>query len=173
MKIRTLAALALAAFWTAAGAHDYMGMEPLIVDAKEIVGVTTADGETVKILLRTGHTAGQYTAFSTAFADQASTRLHKHDWHDEAFYVVRGSFSVVNGDKNVRHTVTEDSMVFTPRGTLHAWTALEPDSKFIVIYTPGGWDQFAGAAMRLTEEQRNDEAFMDEFLLSHDVIYVE
>ena len=171
MKIRILLAFVLTAIWAATGAHDYMGMEPLIVDAKEIEGITNDDGETIKILLRTEDTAGQYTVFSDTFAARTSVGLHKHDWHDEAFYVIRGSYSVVNGDENVRHTVTEDTIVFTPRGTVHAWTALEPDSKFLVIYTPGGWDHFFEAVGQLTDEQRDDAEFMDEFLLSYDEIY--
>lgn len=171
MRIPTLLAIALTLSWAAASAHDYLGMEPLIVDAKEIEGVTNEDGETIKILLRTQDTAGQYTVFSDQFADRTSVGLHKHDWHDEAFYVIRGSYSVINGDENVRHTVTEDTIVFTPRGTVHSWTALEPDSKFLVIYTPGGWDHFFEAVNQLTEEQRNDAEFMDAFLLSYDEIY--
>ena len=157
MNARTLLAFALTVYWTAASAHDYMGMEPLIVDAKEIEGVTNEDGETIKILLRTEDTAGQYTVFSDTFADQTSVGLHKHDWHDEAFYVIRGSYSVVNGDENVRHTVTEDTIVFTPRGTVHAWTALEPDSKFLVILHPRGMGSLLrgrGAIDRRTAQRR-------------------
>ena len=171
MKTRTVLAIALAVSWATASARDYMGMEPIIVDAKEIEGVTSESGETIKILLRAEDTAGQYTVISDRFADQTSVGLHKHDWHDEAFYVIRGSYSIVNGDENVRHTVTEDTMVFTPRGTVHAWTALEPDSKFILIYTPGGWEHYFESVGQLTEEQRNDEEFMEEYRLSYDSIY--
>ena len=173
MNIRTLLAIALTISWTAASARDYMGMEPLIVDAKEMEGITNENEETINILLRAADTAGQYSVFTDVFAGQTSVGLHKHDWHDEAFYVIRGSYSIVNGDENVRHTVTEDTMVFTPRGTVHAWTALEPDSKILVIYTPGGWENFSDAIGQLTEEQRNDEEFMDEFRLSYDVINLE
>ena len=62
MKFRILLAFVLTAPWAAAGAHDYMGMEPLIVDAKEIEGITNEDGETIKILLRTEDTAAPYAA---------------------------------------------------------------------------------------------------------------
>ena len=118
MKTRTVLAIALAVSWATASARDYMGMEPIIVDAKEIEGVTSESGETIKILLR-----------------------------------------------------AEDTMVFTPRGTVHAWTALEPDSKFILIYTPGGWEHYFESVGQLTEEQRNDEEFMEEYRLSYDSIY--
>ena len=61
MKTRTVLAIALAVSWATASARDYMGMEPIIVDAKEIEGVTSESGETIKILLRAEDTAGQYT----------------------------------------------------------------------------------------------------------------
>ena len=46
-----------------------------------------------------------------------------------------------------------------------------PDSKFIVIYTPGGWDHFIEAWYELTDEQKADEAFVTEFLESYDEYY--
>ena len=149
-------------------ARDYLGMEPKIIDAKKIEGVTNPEGETIKILLGTEDTAGQYTLFSDEFADITSIPMHKHDWHDEVFYVIRGKYEVINGDENNKTLVDEDSVVFTPRGTTHAWKALEPNSKILVFYTPGGWEHFFEAVIKLTPEQREDKAFMAEFLNSYD-----
>lgn len=169
MRLFTVAiVLTLTLASTQLTAHDYMGMEPVIIDAKLLEGVTNEDGETIKILLGTEETAGQYTLFSDSFADKTEVGLHKHDWHDEAFYVIKGSFEVINGDENEKHVVTADSVVFTPRGTKHYWKALEPDSKFLVIYTPGGWEHFFEAVTNLTPEQLEDKEFMEEFMISYD-----
>jgi hypothetical protein len=75
---------------------------------------------------------------------------------------------VVNGNEHQKVVVDEDTVVFTPRGTIHSWTALEADSKFLVVYTPGGWEHFYEAVRALTPKQREDEEFMEEFMLSYD-----
>ena len=170
MRTRTLLSIALAVSWATASARDYMGMEPVIVDAKEIEGVTNASGETIKILLRADDTAGQYTVISDEFADQTSVGLHKHDWHDEGFYVIRGSYSISQpGDENVgiRHARIEVSLLDGTHPRLTRWNRQQVH----LIYTPGGWEHYFEAAGQLTEEQRNDEEFMAEFRLSYDAIY--
>lgn len=152
-------------------ARDYMGMEPKVLKEADAPDYTNPEGETIKMLLQVHETAGQFTMFSDTFKDQTSVDPHHHKWHDEAFYVIRGSFIVSNGDLEETQIVTADTVVWTPRGTEHTWTANEPDSKFLVVYTPGGWDEFIEAWYALSDEQKEDEAFVDEFLQSYDEIY--
>lgn len=149
-------------------ARDYMNMEPKIMTEAEAPDYTNDVGESIKMLLQVHETAGQFTMFTDTFQDKTTVGAHHHNWHDETFYVIRGSFEIANGDLEDKQIVTEGTVVFTPRGTEHTWTANEPDSKVLVVYTPGGWDQFIDAWYQLTDEQKEDEAFVDEFLKSYD-----
>jgi len=151
--------------------RDYMDMKPIILEEKNAPDYTNAQGETIKMLLKAHDTAGQYTMFSDTFKDTTAVPLHEHQWHDEAFYVVRGSYEIVNGNPDEIEIVSAGTVVFAPRGTLHKWTAVEPDSKFLVVYTPGGWDHFREAWENVDAEKKKDEAFVKEFLESYDEYY--
>jgi quercetin dioxygenase-like cupin family protein len=159
---------------TVALARNYMDMEPKIIDEADVVTEAEAiesdeeQDQIIRILLGTEDTAGQYTMFSDTFKEKGGkVPAHTHDWHDEAFYVTRGQFKIVNGDMGER-TVGPNTLVFTPRGSVHAWESLEDDSHFVVFYTPGGWEHFYQAVRKLTPEQREDEAFMEGFMSSYD-----
>lgn len=158
--------------WT----REYMGMEPLIVRESDI-HVPGAEGiesdeesnqQILRVLLGTEETAGQFTMFSDVFP-RAGGKVppHRHNWHDETFYVIRGSFRALNGDMGAE-VVGPNTVVFTPRGQLHEWESLEDDSKFLVFYTPGGWEHYYNAVRELSEEQRADEEFMRQFQESYD-----
>ena len=157
--------------WT----REYMGMEPLIVresdirvEAEAIEEITDANVQILKVLLGTEETAGQFTMFSDVFPlAGGKVPPHTHNWHDETFYVIRGSFRALNGDMGT-HVVGANTVVFTPRGQLHEWESLEDDSKFLVFYTPGGWEHYYNAVRELTDEQRADDEFMKNFQESYD-----
>lgn len=156
--------------------REYMGMVPLIISESdiEVPGAETIEGsddsnrQVLRILLGTDDTAGQFTMFSDIFPT-AGGRVppHMHNWHDEVFYVTRGSFRVTNGDLGTQ-IVGANSVVFSPRGQLHEWESMEDDSKFVVFYTPGGWEHYYNAVRELSDEQRADDAFMKEFQESYD-----
>lgn len=158
---------------TTAFAEDYLGMQPIVIHDEDVPWIDSpaAAGEQVKVYLGTEDTAGQFTFITSKFnSGDTVITPHKHNWHDETFYVVRGSFRVVNGDVDEEFIVGEGATVFSPRGTWHAWEANEPDSQLIMFYTPSGFDKVLPAALELTPEQRRDRQFMQEFGLRYDSI---
>ena len=63
--------------------------------------------------------------------------------------------------------VDEGTAIYSPRGTIHSFRALEDNSKILVFYTPGGWENFytayREALSTATEEQLNDENYVADF----------
>jgi len=128
----------------------------------------------IKILLGTDDTGGQYTFFTDVFpASESVVPLHKHALHDETFYVVAGSVEVTLGSADNVSIATAGTAIWVPRETLHAFKTLEDNSKLAIVYSPGGWEHYFNASLELTDEQKNDEAFMKEFRESWDSYYPE
>lgn len=174
MKIMTLTIFALSYFFsTVAFTENYLGLKPLVYQDEDIPWINSpaAAGEQVKVILGTEDTAGQFTFITSKFttADTVVTP-HKHNWHDETFYVIRGSFLITNGDVDEKIVVREGATVFSPRGTWHSWEANEADSQLVMFYTPSGFDKVLPAALELTPEQRNDREYMEAFALRYDSI---
>ena len=155
--------------------RDIMGMKPLQFDAGSIPYDQHPSGrpELLKILLGREDTGGQFTLLMDVFEEATTEMLvtpHKHDWHDETFYVVRGKFEITNGDLDKKYIVKEDHVVFTPRGAWHSWRALEPNSKVLMFYNPGGFENLWDVLLDLTPEQMKDKDFMRELVSRYDTI---
>ncbi len=157
-----------------AEARDYMNMKPKIVRESEIQsGATNVEAaqnneQVVKILLTADDTAGGFSMFSDVFQKGSLVPLHAHNWHDEAFYVVSGRFEVVLGNKDKKEIVGPGTAIFVPRGTPHGFESLDDNCKFLVMYTPGGWEHYYRETLKLTPEQREDKDFMKQFKESYD-----
>jgi len=158
-----------------AQARDFMNMTPKIVRESEIQsGATNVEAaqnneQVIKILLGADDTAGQFSMFSDVFTQKDSlVPLHSHRWHDEAFYVVNGRFEVVLGSEDKKEIVNAGTAIFVPRGTLHGFKSLDENSKFLIMYTPGGWEHYYRESIKLKPEQREGENFMKRFKESYD-----
>ena len=159
---------------------ESMGMVPEIIRESEIqTGATTVEQEEnneqiIKILLGADDTADQFTLFSDVFPQAESVvPPHIHKLHDEAFYIVNGSFEVTLGSVDNKTIESAGATVWVPRGTLHAFRTIEDGSKFAVVFTPAGWENGYNAGRALTDDQRNDEAFMKEFRATWDSYYLD
>ena len=66
---------------------------------------------------------------------------HIHHAHDEAFYILDGTFRFQVGDDVAEASV--GTFVFIGRGTAHAWTNIgRAAGKVALIFTPGGMSGF-------------------------------
>ena len=66
---------------------------------------------------------------------------HIHHAHDEAFYILNGTFRFKVGDDIAE--VSVGTFVFIPRGTSHAWTNIGGEAgRVALIFTPGGMSGF-------------------------------
>ncbi len=158
-----------------AQARDFMNMKPKIVRESEIqsdatnVEAAQNNEQIIKILLGATDTAGQFTLFSDVFTQKDSVvPLHAHNWHDEAFYIVGGRFEFGLGSEDKKEIVDSGTTIFVPRGTLHSVKSLDENSKLVIVYTPGGWENYYRESLRLTPEQKEDEEFMKQFKESYD-----
>jgi quercetin dioxygenase-like cupin family protein len=155
--------------------NEPLSMVSKIVRESDIqTGTTTVEeaennDQIIKILLGADDTGEQFTLFTDVFPQAESlVPLHMHALHDEAFYIVAGSFEITLGSADNKSIATPGTTIFVPRETLHAFKTLEDSSKVLIVYTPGGWEDYYNASLELTDDQRNDEAFMKEFRESWD-----
>ncbi|MET1071706.1 MAG: cupin domain-containing protein [Umezawaea sp.] len=69
-----------------------------------------------------------------------ATPPHVHGREDETLYVIDGEVEyVVDGEPGV---VTSGEGVFLPRGLAHHFRVVSADAHFLVIITPGGFEEF-------------------------------
>ena len=82
--------------------------------------------------------------------------LHIHKAEDETFYVLEGEINLLMGERNIR--ATAGSFVFVPRGTIHTFSQIgEQPAKFLVTYSPSGFERFFDEAVDL--EVMDTEAY--------------
>lgn len=94
-------------------------------------------------------TGGAYTLFENTMPPRSpGPRPHIHHRHDEAFYVLEGELTVRVGARTI--TAPAGSFVLVPRGEIHQpANPGEQQARFLLIFSPGGMDQFfADAAAR-------------------------
>ncbi len=66
---------------------------------------------------------------------------HIHHQHDEAYYILDGTYRFKVGDELAE--ATAGAFVFIPRGTPHAWANVGGRAgRVAVIFTPGGMNGF-------------------------------
>lgn len=161
-----------------AQARDYMDLAPKVVRESETqsdavnIEADRNNEQIIKILLSAEDTAGDYSMFSDVFTEKDSVvPLHHHNWHDEAFYVISGSFEIWLDSEDNKEIAGPGTALFVPRGTRHGFKSLEENSKLLIVYTPGGWEYGYREGRELTKEQRDDKVFMKQFRESHDNHY--
>jgi quercetin dioxygenase-like cupin family protein len=76
--------------------------------------------------------------------------LHVHSREDEWFYLLDGEVTFYVGDENYRGT--PGMFVSFPRGIPHTFTVESPSARFLVINTPGGFEQMFKLAPTTPDE---------------------
>jgi len=80
---------------------------------------------------------------------------HVHKEHDEAFYVLGGTFRFVLGQETIE--ASEGALVLVPRGTRHGFS-IEPGSTALLFTIPAGLEGFfKELGMGLAEGRSSDE----------------
>ena len=84
---------------------------------------------------------GQYSFFELTVQPMEGPPEHVHHEHDEAYYVLDGTFDMKAGERRI--TATAGTFVFVPRGTSHTFLNLAARrSRMLVLATPGGVEQY-------------------------------
>ena len=82
--------------------------------------------------------------------------LHIHRGEEEAFYVLDGAVKVRLGDQVV--DAATGSLVLVPRGLPHTfWSPGEAPARMLVIFSPGGYEDFFREAAMVDGEPGSPE----------------
>ena len=85
-------------------------------------------------------TAGRHALFENRFRQGAGAAPHLHARHDEMMYVLDGEVTFLLGERQER--VREGSLVFIPRGTVHAFRVDSAEARLLDQHSPAGFEAF-------------------------------
>jgi len=75
--------------------------------------------------------------------------LHVHNAHDEGFLLLDGELSLFLPGREIR--LEPGEFVLAPRGVPHAYRVGDTPARFLVLSTPGGFEQFVHEVAALDE----------------------
>jgi mannose-6-phosphate isomerase-like protein (cupin superfamily) len=84
-------------------------------------------------------TDGSYVLFEELCPAGSGAPPHVHLYTDEVFYILDGTAEFVAGDK--RETVGKGSLVFIPRGTVHAFKVRSDTARMLNLYSQAGFER--------------------------------
>ena len=94
-------------------------------------------GFDVRVLADPGATAGAFSLIETTeHAAGGGPPLHVHRDCAEAFVVLAGRYAMHLEDSE--HECPAGAFVYVPRGMIHTFRVLEPESRKLNLYTPAG-----------------------------------
>ncbi len=91
------------------------------------------------VLAEGGSTDGSYTLFEELCPRGTGAPPHLHVHADEVFYLLEGEVEVVAGGK--RELLKSGSLVFIPRGTVHAFRVRSDTARLLNLYTQPGFER--------------------------------
>lgn len=102
--------------------------------------VLTYDAGTVRFLASSEDTGGAWSLVELTELPGYKTRLHRHNYTDEAYYVLEGVLTAKIADKT--YELPAGSYIVIPRGTPHAQGNLgKVPVKVLLTMTPGGFEK--------------------------------
>lgn len=99
-------------------------------------------GGLASIKLTAEDTGGQVSLCEMLYPANYVVPRHVHHREDEIFWVLEGTMIVQVGDD--AFTAGPGSMVFAPRGVPHRYLAGPDPVRYLIAYTPGGYEGFIG-----------------------------
>lgn len=84
-----------------------------------------------------GDTSGELAIFEqTSLSPGRGTPLHIHDYQDEVFHIIEGSYLFLVGDD--KYQMAAGDCIFLPKRVPHAWTQKSETGRMLVIVQPAG-----------------------------------
>jgi len=100
----------------------------------------TYDAGTVRVLASSEDTNGAWSVVELIEMPGYKTRLHRHNYTDEAYYVLEGVLTARIADKT--YELPAGSYIVIPRGTPHAQGNFgKVPVKVLLTMTPGGFEK--------------------------------
>jgi mannose-6-phosphate isomerase-like protein (cupin superfamily) len=133
-------------------------MQPRITSLDQATSIRPF-GIDMKIMLGAEHTGGTFSAIVADVAPGEGPPPHLHQDREEYFYVLDGTYSLtVDGKES---TIGPNTLVFVPRGTVHAFTNIASTPGRMLEWTiPGSnGDYFQAVDKMQTEGGFDPEKF--------------
>ena len=92
-----------------------------------------------------------YVLFEELCPIGAGAPPHVHLYTDEVFYMLDGTAEFLAGDK--RETVRKGSLVFIPRGTVHAFKVRSETARMLNLYSQAGFERIIELGGQRTEQR--------------------
>jgi quercetin dioxygenase-like cupin family protein len=106
-------------------------------------------GDEVEILVSTRQGGGVCSVIKQSCGPGGGSRLHVHEFEDETFYVLEGSFEFQRGEERIGATAGE--VVFGPHGIPHSFKNVGASAASVMcVATPGGLDLYLEEISRLS-----------------------
>ena len=96
-------------------------------------------------------TDGSYVLFEELCPKGSGAPPHVHIYADEVFYVLDGEAEFLTGDK--RQAVRQGSLVFIPKGTVHAFRVRSDTARFLNLYSQAGFERIIGLTGQATQQR--------------------
>lgn len=106
-------------------------------------------GTKIKVKVSGERSEGTYTLLEMTHPPNVGPALHIHPKAPEAYYVLKGKYSIRYGEKTV--IAKAGDFVFIPKGTPHNYQSGPEGGKVLVISPAGLEGYFAGVADALKE----------------------
>ena len=133
--------------------------QPFVVEPGEGTAIRGPLGGTLAFEARGEQTGGRLTVFENVIPPGDGPPHHVHRVEDEAWVVLEGTLRFRLGE-DVRDAPA-GSFVFAPRGTAHSFVNVtEMPARVLVIFTPGGIEQFFDHFAALPPEAVNPGAYV-------------
>ncbi len=98
------------------------------------------DAGTARFLVSSEDTGGAWSLVELTEMPNYKTRLHRHNYTDEAYYVLEGVLTATIADKT--YELSAGSYIVIPRGTPHAQGNFgKGPVKVLLTMTPGGFEK--------------------------------
>jgi quercetin dioxygenase-like cupin family protein len=117
------------------------------------------------VLLSAGDSGGQLTVLEATQPPGGGPPWHTHSREDESFYVLAGAFEFDCGEHSVAGT--PGSFVWLPRGTPHRYRAGPEGGRLLLLFTPGGMENYFRDWAGLVERGEMSDTAMQELATSH------
>ena len=114
------------------------------------------DGGTARFLVSSEDTNGAWSLVELAEKPGYKTRIHRHHYTDETYYVLQGVLTAKVGDRT--HHLPAGSYITIPHGTPHAQGNLgKVPVRVLLTMTPGGFEKSFKARAELIKTANPDD----------------
>jgi quercetin dioxygenase-like cupin family protein len=114
------------------------------------------DAGTVRFLASSEDTNGAWSLLEVIEMPGYKTNVHRHNYTDEAFYVLEGQLITRINDTITEYTA--GSYIVIPRGTPHAQgNRKQAPAKILLTMTPGGFEQSFKDRVELFKTTKPDD----------------